>query len=388
MAHKGGSRATVESSRRKWGLASALTAVAFAALLALLVLIGAEVGLRGLMVGALAAVMPAPVYVAVALWLDRFEFEPPWMLALAFGWGATVAVLASYLIGSSAVFVLAMVLGVENASFLSAPLVAPVVEESAKVLGLGLLYSWKQDEFDGVVDGVVYAAMVGLGFAMTENILYYSKAAVEGEPFALAGVFLLRGVLGPFGHPLYTAMAGIAFGLAAQSQDRFVRWLAPLGGWMLAIFLHLLWNSVIGVSVAAGAQRGPVVFFTAYALLWVPIFLGSVTLALISLRQEADLLRDWLQPEVSRGLLTPSEHAMLSSVSGRWYASWRALRGRGLSGWSAERRLHHLAGELAFHRARRARGLPSSDAMIEADFFALRRALREEPRAAGSRVTL
>jgi len=53
---------------------------------------------------------------------------------------------------------------------------APIVEESAKAFILFVLFFWKKDEFDGIVDGIVYAGMVGLGFAMTENILYYGRA--------------------------------------------------------------------------------------------------------------------------------------------------------------------------------------------------------------------
>jgi RsiW-degrading membrane proteinase PrsW (M82 family) len=42
------------------------------------------------------------------------------------------------------------------------------------------VYRWRRFAFDGVLDGLVYAGMVGLGFAFTENILYYSRAALEG----------------------------------------------------------------------------------------------------------------------------------------------------------------------------------------------------------------
>src|SRR5918992_1573770 len=57
---------------------------------------------------------------------------------------------------------------------------APIVEEGSKGLALFILYWWKKDEFDGVVDGVIYAAMVGLGFAMAENFLYYGRTFAEG----------------------------------------------------------------------------------------------------------------------------------------------------------------------------------------------------------------
>src|SRR6185369_267543 len=54
---------------------------------------------------------------------------------------------------------------------------APIVEETGKAFILFIFFFWKKDEFDGVVDGIVYASLSALGFAMTENVLYYGKAA-------------------------------------------------------------------------------------------------------------------------------------------------------------------------------------------------------------------
>src|SRR5689334_1080781 len=62
------------------------------AILGLLTLatMGAETGMKPLVVGMIAAVLPVPIYIGICLWLDRFESEPPITLALAFIWGATV----------------------------------------------------------------------------------------------------------------------------------------------------------------------------------------------------------------------------------------------------------------------------------------------------------
>ena len=53
-----------------------------------LLLIAAETGTVGFAVGLLMATLPLPLYVAIALWLDRFEAEPRGMLVRAFAWGA------------------------------------------------------------------------------------------------------------------------------------------------------------------------------------------------------------------------------------------------------------------------------------------------------------
>jgi len=95
---------------------------------------------------------------------------------------------------------------------------APLVEESAKGLALLILFFWKKDEFDDVIDGIVYAAMVGLGFAMGENILYYGRELLAGGIVGSLSLFVLRGMLAPFSHPLFTSMTGIGLGLAPQSN--------------------------------------------------------------------------------------------------------------------------------------------------------------------------
>ena len=68
----------------------------------------------------------------------------------------------------------------------------------------GLLW-WRRREFDGVIDGIVYAELVAAGFAFTENILYFGRAFVPGglasEQGGVLIVFVLRGLLSPFAHP-------------------------------------------------------------------------------------------------------------------------------------------------------------------------------------------
>ena len=59
---------------------------------------------------------------------------------------------------------------------------APIVEEALKAAILVRFYLARKDEFDGVVDGVIYAAMVGLGFAFAENVDYYGRAFQQGGP--------------------------------------------------------------------------------------------------------------------------------------------------------------------------------------------------------------
>src|SRR5205807_9915538 len=149
----------------------------FAAMVALLLglivllLIGAETGLVEMLIGLVCATLPVPIYVTLLLWIDRYESEPLWMLATAFFWGALAAVLIALIFNTGIEIITNIATGSGNiAKTVGAVISAPIVEESAKGFILLVLFFWKS-EFDGIVDGIVYAGMVGLGFAMTENIL-------------------------------------------------------------------------------------------------------------------------------------------------------------------------------------------------------------------------
>src|SRR5256884_6519844 len=160
------------------------------------------------------------------------------MLATAFFWGALVAVFVAFVFNTSLSIIAAV--ATHNAQVgeaFGAVISAPIVEESAKALILVILFFWKKDEFDGIVDGIVYAGMVGLGFAMTENILYYGRAVQHGAG-VLTLVFILRGMAAPFSHPLFTSMTGIGLGWSRQSDNGFVKVTMPVLGFMLAILMH------------------------------------------------------------------------------------------------------------------------------------------------------
>ena len=119
----------------------------------------------------------------------------------------------------------------------TAVLVAPWVEEAAKGAAVLLVLLFRRREFDGVVDGIVLAGLAGVGFAFTENILYFGRAFLAGQEqslttgFFAAGItFVLRGVLSPFAHPLFTRDDRHRAG--HRGPDRRTRrpgWLAPLG---------------------------------------------------------------------------------------------------------------------------------------------------------------
>ena len=359
------------SRRTTWIVAGVIFAAALVLGPISLLVIGLGVG-KGFFAGLVMAALPVPFYVAFALWVDRFEKEPPWLLVLAFVWGAAIAVFFSLVFNAVHEGVVAELAGPASATTLTAILAAPFIEELTKGAALLLLFLWKRDHFDNVTDGIVYASMVGLGFAMTENVQYYGQAFTSDGGAGAAVVFVLRGIFSPFAHPLFTAMTGIGVGIARETSRKATMWLAPPLGLATAMIFHSLWN-------LSATQGGA--FFLAYLFVMVPAFVAVVVVLIFSLRREANVIRGHLESVVAEGLLSRDDLVILTSVMNRFGASTSALFTRGISFWRARRRFHALATELAFHSWRTTRE-------ATADAVAIHEELREAVRAARARLGL
>jgi protease PrsW len=320
--------------------------------LLLLLVMGLETGPVALMLGLITATIPVPLYVVLVLWIDRYEAEPLWMLATAFFWGALIATFFAFLLNTTSQGIVGSLTDASAGEAFAAVISAPIVEETGKAIILFIFFFWKKDEFDGVVDGIVYASMAALGFAMTENILYYGKAAAEGGGGALTLTIIIRGFFAPFSHPLFTSLTGIGLGLARQSTNIAIKVLTPVIGLLMAIFMHSIWN---GSAVFGGGG----VFILTYLIVMVPAFLIILTVISLALRREGQVVREFLVVDLERGLLTPEEYKQLGSIRGRMGSSFNALSRSGVKGWRARMRLNQLASELAFHRSRVSRGVHS-----------------------------
>lgn len=340
---------TSRHSALKIILAVIATLVGLVLGLIVLLLIGTETGLAGMMIGMICATLPVPIYVMLVVWIDRYESEPLWMLATSFFWGALIAVFIAIVFNTSIVIMAAQATNsADVGENIGAVISAPIVEESAKALILVVLFLWKKDEFDGIVDGIVYAGMVGLGFAMTENILYYGRAVQRG-PEMLTFVFVLRGMAAPFSHPLFTSMTGIGLGWARQSDNGFVKITMPVLGFMLAILMHATWNA----SATFGGGAG---FFAAYFIIMGPAFIVTLMVIFFSLRREGRIVRQFLYPDCQKGFFERDEYEKLCTIRGRMGMSWRAFWSHGFSTWRQRMRRNQMASELAFHRSRISRG--------------------------------
>lgn len=304
-----------------------------------LVGMGSTLGATALHWTMLLAFVPVPFYLMLVLWLDRIEKEPVWLLALAFIWGGTFATC----FGGMFNLVTANVAGQAVAAVGS----APIFEELFKGLFILGIFIWRHNEFDGVLDGVIYASMVGLGFAAVENIEYYGRAMMAPPGGAVPDVvatFVMRGVFSPYLHPLCTSMIGIGFGLAASRKGP-ARVMYPLAGYAMAVALHALWN---GTAVLTSFGF----FLLAYAALFVPIFVGLIVLARFALNREAQIVREHLMEDVRAGRLSEYDYAAVSSMAARRADLAGARRAGGSSLVRVRRRLHQALTDLALYRHR------------------------------------
>ena len=318
--------------------------------------IGYQTGADGLWVGMILAMLPCPLYVALSLWLDRYEPEPPRLLVGAFVWGAAVAVFFALLINSLVHIVVASFAGEAAGSEAGTVYSAPIVEEFVKGTALFILYWWQKDEFDGIIDGIVYAGMIGLGFAMTENILYYGRAMQEGIDSSL-GLFVLRGVVSPFAHPLFTGMTGIGLGWARLSDNPRVRRWAPLGGLLAAMTLHFVWNY--------SANLRNELFVAAYLFVMVPALAAVLVLIYFSLKREHLIVRNHLLQDLENGTISHEDYESICTPSKRMRNGLKAFRRGGFRQFRAHREYYNVATELAFHRWHVTRSIVTGDLAIE-----------------------
>ncbi|WP_431920404.1 PrsW family intramembrane metalloprotease [Nonomuraea jabiensis] len=152
-------------------------------------------------------------------------------------------------------FVVGGVLGVLGASLLESLLIRPsivmyvlvgLIEEGVK-LG-ALVFVTRRMVRRSARDGIVLGATVGFGFAAFESAGYAFNALFTADGLSLSQLVeteVLRGILSPVGHGLWTAIAGgVLFAARGRITGSVV--LAYLG----VSLLHALWDSMTAIAIA------------------------------------------------------------------------------------------------------------------------------------------
>ena len=315
-----------------------------------LVMVGVTTSMVGVvpaLIGAFVALVPVAIVVSTVMWIDRWEPEPTLLLISAFLWGVGGATAYALMLNHATGAVTDSILGPEG-QVVSTVVGGPLVEESAKGLFVVVLWFRRRSEFNGLVDGFVYAALVAAGFAFTENILYFGSAAEKGAGItALALVF--RGLFTPFSHPLFSSMFGFGIGMASRTRSPRGRLAWALSGFAVAVVLHGLWN----YSADSNGAR----FVNNYFLIMVPVFAGTVALVIWQRRREQRIIEVQLPALRREGLVASDEVVWLESLAARrgWIRGVR--RAAGTRAAKAVRDYQIAVTELAFlqHRATRVR---------------------------------
>jgi len=295
--------------------------------------------------------------------MDRNEKEPWRLVLVAAAWGAIVA--TSLVIWGESLWEASADRTLVPGPGLDASLafMAGVLEELAKGSAVVLLYLVMRDDFDDVVDGIVYGAAVGLGFNFMESITYmtnfYSIFSPEGfGTFAAGFQWYARQGLGLFfGHATYTAFIGAGIGIARQLPSVKQKVFAIVGGFLIAIAAHFSWDAWTTFFPIQSNIFGLVEIHLRTLIMTGPFTAALIALLIFGIRYEGQNLREQFRKEAltGRGAILPEDVMILASP---WHRLRQRLRAFSRGGFRAYFRLAKLQSaqlDLAMERWHRER---------------------------------
>jgi RsiW-degrading membrane proteinase PrsW (M82 family) len=310
--------------------------------------------LVGMLLGLLFVTPLVVFYALVVRWVDRFEPEPWWLLICAFLWGALFATVGGGMSSAVGEGVAMAMTGAPaddpDIQAFGATVLAPVFEEGAKGLGVAIIAAASAlglRELDGALDGCIYGGIVGLGFTLTEDILYVANQFAQDGLAGFFGLLFLRTVLLGLSHCTFTACTGLGFGIAAETRSTALKFFAPLFGFFCAMAMHAMHN---GLPTFFGGEGTVVMIFVS----WIIDVAFFVLLAVLVTRDRTIVLRE-LASEVG-SLLHPMELQLVTTYVQIGMSNWSTLFSRGWSAFRARRAKQLALVELAFVKSRRRRG--------------------------------
>ncbi len=247
---------------------------------------------------------------------DQFEPEPVSMILAAVLWGGLVAITFAGLTNNYFLGLLQNVMSPNAFQSWGAAIVAPIDEELYKGAGLVILFLIARDEIDGLMDGLVYGAMIGLGFQTVENIQYFVHAAANshgGQLTPVLSTYVLRVLIsGLYSHTLFTGLTGFGFAYFVTRLDRSrqTRFAVAALFAALAAAAHFVWNSPLLDSLAGESSVRIVLVLL---LKGVPFLVLMVILAVFARRRERRAFERLIAVEIGTDVLSPDEeHSLIS----------------------------------------------------------------------------
>ncbi|WP_231187178.1 PrsW family glutamic-type intramembrane protease [Haladaptatus sp. DYF46] len=193
----------------------------------------------------LLSVIPAFVLAAIIWYGDEVQREPLAPLAITFLLGVLFAGFAALLNTTlQPVFELIPVVGTVAFFYV---VVGPV-EETSKWLA-SRLYAYRTPYLGAAIDGAVFGAFAGLGFATIENFTYITNALFAAGRLPMSrlasiaiGTAAQRSFVGP-GHVIYASFAGYYLGLAKGNPEN--RGPIVVKGLLIAVLIHATYDTLV-----------------------------------------------------------------------------------------------------------------------------------------------
>ncbi|MCD6226963.1 PrsW family intramembrane metalloprotease [Candidatus Micrarchaeota archaeon] len=235
----------------------------------------------------LGALLFPVIYLAIAWYSEKTkEFKPLKFFFGLFLFGGVAAYIAFGLNTS----VIGLIKGhnVDENSvlylLLTAALIAPMIEEITKSLGLFIISL--HHIFDNSITGLLFGFTIGIGFSFIENLFYFASRA---DPFTLGffpwvQLIVYRSIFNSLAHGIVTGVGGSIIGhVKSLTNDRKMLIIAWIVSLMLSIPLHIMFNVsaiIDGSTVNGGEIFGlPVMFnpITVIFLLIIFVIIYTVT---------------------------------------------------------------------------------------------------------------
>jgi len=290
--------------------------------------------------------VPMFLFAGFVNWLDRYEKEPKLLLGAAFVWGVVIAGGGAYILNTAVgIGVYSLTGSVNAADFSTTSIAAPVIEEALKGLAVLVVFLMFRNEFDSVLDGVVYGAITAMGFAAIENVLYiYRNGFQEAGWEGFWTLVFIRVVLVGWMHPFFTSFTGIGLALSRISRNTLVKILAIPAGYSVAVFAHAFHNtfsSVIGGG--GGFLLGLIADYFGYAFMLVFI--------IWMIAHERNILKRQLVEEVTNGAISQSQYNTAIS----FFQTGVHLSALTSGTFRTTSRFYQVLGELAHKKEQRAK---------------------------------
>jgi RsiW-degrading membrane proteinase PrsW (M82 family) len=252
--------------------------------------------------------VPMFMFAAFINWLDRYEKEPKLLLGAAFVWGVVIAGGGAFILNTAFGIGIYALTGSEGAAeFGTTSIVAPIIEEALKGLAVLVVFLLFRNEFDSVLDGIIYAAVTAMGFAAIENVLYiYRNGYLDGGWEGFWILVVIRVILVGWMHPFFTAFTGIGLAIARMTRNVVVKIIAIPTGYAIAVTAHAFHNTFSGlIGGFEGLLAGTFIDYLGYAVMLIFIIWMIV--------YERNILKKHLREEVTAGMISPKQYNTATS---------------------------------------------------------------------------